>query len=192
MIPLETNRRVLLWMCVYQSDEKITWQNRCAHCSFTAFILFGNFISILFSLAFIIENIATNFEESLFAVLQIFAPASVLYITIIILILREEITDIFKTISMIHETCEWEWENEKKVEKLEIFRLKFPFSDAEMDKMHFLLRTHNISEWMWLKYFKLILASAAGVVSVVTIITLLFDWPSNGDFIAIYHTFRVM
>lgn len=106
MIPLATNRRILLWMSVYQSEEEISWQDRCAHCSFTALINFGNFISILFSLAFIIENVATDFEESLFAVLQIFAPVSVLYITIILLILRNEITEIFKTISIIHETCE--------------------------------------------------------------------------------------
>lgn len=58
--------------------------------------------------------------------------------------------------------------------------------------MQFLLRTHNNSEWMWLSYFKLVMGPGAGVVLVVTIITLIFDWPSNGDFITIYHTFRVM
>lgn len=106
MVPLETNRRILLWMCVYQSDEIISWQKRWAHYGFTAFIMIGNFIAILFSLAFFIENVAKNFEESLFAVLQIFGPVSMIYITTIILILRQQITDIFKTISTIHETCE--------------------------------------------------------------------------------------
>lgn len=64
-------------------------------------------------------------------------------------------------------------------------------ADAEMDKMQIMLRTHNTSEWMWLNYFELLMAMAS-VVSAVTIVTLLFDWPSNGDFITIYHTFRVM
>lgn len=54
--------------------------------------------------------------------------------------------------------------------------------------MQFMLRTHNDSEWMWISYFKMVLELAVSVV----LAELVFDWPSNDDFVTIYHTFRVM
>lgn len=105
MVPLETNRRILTWLCVYPADKNTSkWQKR-GYAVFSAAVVFMNCFGFTVSSAFYLKFASTDPDEAIFAIIQMPASAYTIYISIATIILRQKITDIFQTLSTIYEMC---------------------------------------------------------------------------------------
>lgn len=101
---LETihNRFMLMGIC--SSNSKNPFINfRNAALAVTCLLI--NFASILASLIFIKENLKTDLENSLYAVIASSACIAVCYMMIVTYFLRHELTDIFADFQDIHDKC---------------------------------------------------------------------------------------
>lgn len=106
MIPLPTNRRVLTWCCVYQNDDDQTDKYEKLLRRAFALSVFGmSMIGFVVSAAYFVKFVSIDFEESLFALLQMCGECNMVYISIIVFMLRHKISGIFKTISAIYDEC---------------------------------------------------------------------------------------
>lgn len=105
MRPLELNRRILIWMCVYPCDENTTRWKRLAYILFSILIFVLNAIGLIFSTAYFIKYVSIDLEQSLFALLQAVGEANMVYILIITFILRHKITAMLKSLSKIYDMC---------------------------------------------------------------------------------------
>lgn len=65
----------------------------------------ANLSGLLSSVAFFVENISTNLEESLYAFFQISAFSGLTYMCIVAFLLRSRITAFLGTLSKIYDTC---------------------------------------------------------------------------------------
>lgn len=103
MKPLVTNQKVLIWLYLCAVDD-VSLRTNLAHIALgaTAFLLLilGNVASVLFVLKFV----SVDLKLSLFALYQIFAISSILYLMIAAFILRHKIHDIFAMLQEIY--CE--------------------------------------------------------------------------------------
>ena len=108
MIPLETNRRILTWFCVYQRENvQMEERERLMHRAFALFIFAMNSIGFIVSVAYFVKFVTIDFEEALFALLQLCGEGNMMYINVITFMLRRKITDIFNAISAIYAECKY-------------------------------------------------------------------------------------
>lgn len=105
MIPLETNRRVLTWLCVFPSEEGTSWHMKVAHIAFCSFVLGMNVVSCIVSVAFLLKYISNDMEQCLFAFVQICGEVNMSYIIIITYLLRHKITATYNSLADIYRTC---------------------------------------------------------------------------------------
>lgn len=98
MIVLETNRRVLTWLCIYPADENTSkWQKR-AHIAFSAFVFAANIFVFGASCIYFYKYASADLATSLMALCQISAWFSVLYIGIITFLSRHKITAVIDSL----------------------------------------------------------------------------------------------
>lgn len=103
MKPLVTNYRILTWLWVCPSEEKISWCCQFAHISLVSSIFFANVLLIICSLLYFYETVSVDLSKSLYAFGQIIGFISVTYMVIVALILRGKITELFRSLSRIYE-----------------------------------------------------------------------------------------
>lgn len=103
MKPLETNQRVLIWLCGFPTDSSASKWEKIAHIAFTLIVIATNLLSVVSSSVFIYRNVSINLEETLFSLFHTFASASMLYQSIAIVILCRELAAIFKTLANIYD-----------------------------------------------------------------------------------------
>lgn len=103
--PLETNRQVFNWLCVYPSDEETSKWIKFVHnmnIILTLIILIA-IVSVI--LIFFIKFVSVELGEALFAV----SYSCLLYLLIIIgFLLRCKVTTIFNQLTGIHDECEYQ------------------------------------------------------------------------------------
>lgn len=104
MVPLRTNRQVLTWLCVYPSEEGDSKLMKLAHISFTLTILAVNLLAFGISMYSFIHLVNTNLEASLLCLLQMVAEMSAIYIIVITVYNRRDISAIFTTLTKIYGT----------------------------------------------------------------------------------------
>lgn len=119
MNPLQTNRRVLIWLCAYPApDSTNKWINLAQIAfTFTVFaMVMGYFIA---SAKFIIEYVRIDVELALYAMFQMAASIGDLYLIITAIILRHRIRDIFEGLKNIYKASKLSFHStiSKKVEE---------------------------------------------------------------------------
>lgn len=105
-MPLKTNRRVLMWLCVWPPTQEITLWKRIGYTIF-ALIVFGfALIPIILDIYLLIISIRTGeLETSFAAVYQMSVSANTAYACVLIFILRTKINDIFEKLIDLYDTC---------------------------------------------------------------------------------------
>lgn len=103
MKPLEMNRRVLTWLCVYPASENTSKSTKTLYVIFTLIILSGNLIGLGLSIDYFLKSASTDLEDSLYALFQILATAKMSYTMIVAYFLRHRITAIFVSLSDIYD-----------------------------------------------------------------------------------------
>lgn len=104
-IPLETNRFVLTWLCVYPADESTSKWQKMVHFMFGLAVFTANSLVFIVSISFFAKNVSIDLEEALFALIQMAGSGNILYVSIISYISRHKITTIFNSLSKIYESC---------------------------------------------------------------------------------------
>lgn len=105
MKPLETNRRVLMWLGLYPFDN--TLNKRYKVC----FIIVGSLIfavalsACISSEIFVMKHVTNNLEDSLYAIGQILIYWNVLYLMMFALVQRDKIVVIIENLTKIHDKC---------------------------------------------------------------------------------------
>lgn len=108
MIPLEANRFVLTWLCVYPAKVGTSKWTRRAQKSFCIFNFVYVILVICTSLIYLSNCLIThNTEELVFMVLQIAGISNTLYLMACIFIQRQKITQMLDILIKIYETCQF-------------------------------------------------------------------------------------
>lgn len=105
MVPLEMNQRVLRWLSGYPPRESDSRMRRLAYISFTLFIIMAHFLSAISSITFSSRNITVDLAVTLCSLFPIFGSSSMLFQSIVIIILRQKITAIFDGLAKIYDEC---------------------------------------------------------------------------------------
>lgn len=103
IIPLKTNRLVLTWFCVYPPEQNTNKWKKLAYAIFALSLLVDSFLISFSSIASILAYISTDFEESLFALMQLFAGSVMIYVVVITFFLRHKIVAICDSLTRIYE-----------------------------------------------------------------------------------------
>lgn len=102
MIAIETNRRVLTWLCIYPADKNASkWQVR-AYIAFSAFVFGVNMFACGASAVYFYKHASADLESSLLALSQMSGCFSVWYTGIIMFLSRRKITAVIDSLSDIY------------------------------------------------------------------------------------------
>lgn len=71
MTPLQTNRRILVWISAHSVPESENIWNRCAFVAFPLLLFIVNSVAIISSAFFIWKTLSTDFEASLYGLFQV-------------------------------------------------------------------------------------------------------------------------
>lgn len=103
MTPLETNRRILTWLCIYPVNENASEQHKILRSLFGIGVFVANLMVFIVSIVFLVKFASTDIEEALFSVIQLAGTGNILYVSIIIFIVRHKIVGLFKSLDKIYE-----------------------------------------------------------------------------------------
>lgn len=106
MKPLNLSYRIFVWLSMCHTENKAS--------RWTKIIRFGLFLAIVtnFSLVFLSsvlfcqQNMFNNLEIAIFAIFQMIAAATLIHSMVTAYVLREEITNIFKSLQQIYDEGE--------------------------------------------------------------------------------------
>lgn len=102
MNPLQTNQRVLSWLCGQPPSESERKWKRLSYIAVTSFIMIGHLLSVVASTIFIHRNISDNLEETLFALMHVVSAASMIYQIVVTSFLRQKLASIFDGLLAIY------------------------------------------------------------------------------------------
>lgn len=105
MNPLETNKKVLIWLCLCPAEKSTKWTRKLIYIIFALIILTGNLCAFGTSVAYFLRYVSTDLEGSLYALYQIGAFYALIYMTITAFYLRQEILALFDSLTKIYEKC---------------------------------------------------------------------------------------
>lgn len=71
MNPLDTNRRVFIWLCICPAEKDETKREKISHIAFSVTVYMCIICAIAGSAVFICNNLLIDFESSLFALFQL-------------------------------------------------------------------------------------------------------------------------
>lgn len=103
MDPLDTNQRVLIWICVLPAKKDATKRERIARITLgvTVYVIIISFI--IGCGVFLYKHIKTDFESSLCAFYQLFGCSGVLYMTTAAFVMRHQIANVFVSLKTIYD-----------------------------------------------------------------------------------------
>lgn len=105
MIPLNTNRQMLTWLCIYPSAENESRSKKMVYIIFSVFIFASNLFGMATSGCYFLRNKSESLEDSLFALITTIGTANVAYINGITFYLRHSIAGLFKALGNFHKEC---------------------------------------------------------------------------------------
>lgn len=102
MQPLETNRRVLTWLCGLPPNESDSKRQKIGYIAVASCVILSHFFCVIAIATFLFRMVLVDLELTLFALINGVGAASMLYQSIITIRLRREIASIFETLSDIY------------------------------------------------------------------------------------------
>lgn len=107
MKPLESNQRVLAWLCGYPLDKTASKRMKIAYIVFALSVIMAHLLSAMASTVFIHRNKSTDLEATLFSLFHTFASSSMLYQSIATVLLRRDLNAIFDGLANIYGKSKW-------------------------------------------------------------------------------------
>lgn len=104
MDSLELNKQIFTWINIYLVEKH---DKKSLYRSITIAIMSVEFVALISSVWFIVENIKSDFEHCLYALFQTAALISSIYIWTIGFIQRDKIADIFMKLKDIRKLCKF-------------------------------------------------------------------------------------
>lgn len=104
MKPLETNQRMLLWLGGFPLDNLAGKWKKIAYITFTLSVIMTHMLSVMASTVFIHRNKSIDLEATLFSLFHTIASASMLYQSVVTVLLRRELNVIFVGLANIYDT----------------------------------------------------------------------------------------
>ncbi|XP_055309198.1 uncharacterized protein LOC129573051, partial [Sitodiplosis mosellana] len=101
----ELNQQIFAWLCIYPATSSL-WVKRF-NVSVTVVVLITELLAEIASALFIYEFVGSDFENCLYALFQVAALFSVIYMWLIAFILRETIYDIFTKFQQIYDSSNY-------------------------------------------------------------------------------------
>lgn len=102
MKPLATSHQVMTWLSMCPPDKSTSKIKRMCYIGCTLIVGVIPFIGLLASIAFFVEFMAADVENSLYAIFQVAAELSMLNVIIVGVINRHHIANIFTELSKIY------------------------------------------------------------------------------------------
>lgn len=103
MTPLETNRLILTWLCVYPADENATELHKILRLLFGIGVFVANLLVFIASIVFLVKFASIDIEEALFSVIQLAGTSNIIYVSVIIFVVRHKFVGLFKSLDKIYE-----------------------------------------------------------------------------------------
>lgn len=100
--PLNINREIFSWLCIYPCDTARERYLRILFCTVMMMIVIIVFISGVF---FVVTFMATNFASTLFALVQIIGSIDLFYTLTFAYVFSNRIVGVFDEIKMIYAKC---------------------------------------------------------------------------------------
>lgn len=181
MKPLPKYREILMWFCIYPAHENVTNHQKMLHIAFIVFIN-GTFLCfIASSITYFLENISTDVEKSLFALLEVAGIAGGLHKFSVAFILRKKITAMFERLSEICDASKYFLKSEKKTLAKSMQLFFFKNLDKNSNSNRFLTEANRTCEWMWHIYFKCILVGIFLVIAMSCVLEVLICYMMYGS-----------
>lgn len=125
MKPLETNKKVLTWLSICPLDKNANWNQKLVRIAFS-FVFIGNqVVAFAGSLTFFLKYVSVDLEQCLYALFQLAAEVSVMYMLTIAFVQRYKITALFDNLSKIYDASKICWTSVKVFSKVHFNRLFF-------------------------------------------------------------------
>lgn len=103
MKPLQTNQRVLTWLCLFPASKNTSNFVKLGYIVLTFVCITCMTANLMASVAFFIKSVSTELEKSLFALFQIVGSLSVWYMFITVFPSQHKIHAIFRRLSEIYD-----------------------------------------------------------------------------------------
>lgn len=102
MQPLETNRKVLMWLSGYPPDKSVGKWKKIAYILFTFAIIMAHLLSVVAGGTFIYRNRTNHLQETLYSLIHTLGSANMLYQSIVTVLLRHKLAKIFEGLTTIY------------------------------------------------------------------------------------------
>lgn len=99
VIPLETTRRVLEWICVYPTV--VSKRMKMSYAIFSVILFILNLNGMMASAAYLLKFVSTDLESALYALFQVDALTATGYTNIVLLLSRHRFVAIFDSLNEI-------------------------------------------------------------------------------------------
>lgn len=173
MKPLETNRQVLTWLCILPADETAGKFKKWICIAFSCSLITTSVCGFISSSAFMLKFWSTNLIDCLYALFQVAANVSALYMMMIAYNLRHKVAALFDRLTEIYyaskKFVKYHWNLEDPLEYSQNTSMGFAFLshswqfvcfnlDSNETSFRFLAKANSESEWIWSIYFKVVMA----------------------------------
>lgn len=197
MGPMSVNRHVLLWLYMLPPLENASrWTKMASIClsSSVCITLAGCVIS---SITFISRFVTIDLKDTLYAMFPTIACSGLVYVHIVAILSRQNISDLFQKLSQIYQTSEsLHFKKNWAISKTAILNFKIPFAHLATDEKsyRFLALASNKSNKYWQYYFKYVLSGFAMSSVTMSTASVWFCWLLNGQFDVkyLYHPHKLM
>lgn len=106
MVPLETNRRCLIWLCIYPAEEPTSRWQSFGHAIFAMTALIGSMGAFVASLAYCWKFASIDLGKTLFSFMFVVAEFTAIYVGLVgMLLMRHKIGPIFDNLTNIYKAC---------------------------------------------------------------------------------------
>lgn len=105
MMPLETNRRILILFCLYPFDKNTRPHLKLLYTIFSLSIFLINVCALVSSTVFFFKFLSINLEESFYSLFQITGIFGVICLVINAYFSRNKILEIFNGLTDIYDAC---------------------------------------------------------------------------------------
>lgn len=106
--PLHTSERIMEWLCMCAPDESSSEPQKMVYIACTSTILSLNAMHLSASLAFAVKYIHTDFDGSVFAIMDVCGQIGMFYSSVAAIKMRYQIRDIYTELSAIYDAREFE------------------------------------------------------------------------------------
>lgn len=104
IVPLETTRRVLMWLCVYPTHKKVTNSTKLSYVVFSVILFILNLNGLVASAVYFLKFVVTDLESALYALFQVDTLIATGYANIVLLLSQHEFIAIFDGLDCIFDT----------------------------------------------------------------------------------------